>query len=91
LSGTETMIDLFLMSQMIAANPENQKFCAEVVGIPYASDNFTDEEWQRFQLCMSFFERQERRQMPPGAPVSAPRVQPLPVLPYDPSLPLLDA
>jgi hypothetical protein len=85
------MIDVFLMSQLIAANPENQKFCAEVVGIPYASDNFTDEEWQRFQLCMSFFERQERRQMPPGAPVSAPSAYPLPVVPYDPSLPSLDA
>ena len=26
-------------------------FCAEVVGIPYASDNFTDEEWERFVYC----------------------------------------
>lgn len=85
------MIDLFLMSQLIAANPENQKFCAEVVGIPYASDNFTDEEWRRFQQCMSFFERPERRQMPPGAPVSVPYAAPLPVVPFDPSLPPLDA
>lgn len=85
------MIDVFLMSQLIAVNPENQKFCAEVVGIPYASDNFTDEEWQRFQLCMSFFERQERHQMPLEAPASAPSAYPLPVVPYDPSLPSLDA
>lgn len=82
------MIDVFLMTQLIAANPETQKFCADVVGIPYASDNFTDEEWQRFQQCMSFF---ERRQTPPEAPASAPSAYPLPVVPYDPSLPSLDA
>lgn len=27
------------------------KFCAYVVGIPYASDNFNDEEWKRFLYC----------------------------------------
>jgi hypothetical protein len=33
-------------------NNENvNKFCAYVVGIPYASDNFTDEEWERFKYC----------------------------------------
>ena len=33
-------------------NNENvNKFCAYVVGIPYASDNFTDEEWTRFEYC----------------------------------------
>ena len=85
------MIDLFLISQLIAANPETQKFCAEVVGIPYASDNFTDEEWQRFQQCMSFFERQEQRQRRPAAPVSVPAAPLLPVVPYDASMPFLDA
>lgn len=30
---------------------EINKFCAYVVGIPYASDNFTDEEWKRFVFC----------------------------------------
>jgi hypothetical protein len=25
--------------------------CAYIVGIPYASDNFTDAEWERFKLC----------------------------------------
>lgn len=85
------MIDIFLMSQMIAANPETQKFCAEVVGIPYASDNFTDAEWEQFQRCMAFFERQEQHQRRPGAPVSVPLTAPPPVMPYDASLPLLDA
>jgi negative regulator of sigma E activity len=27
------------------------RMCANRVGIPYASDNFTDKEWQKFQLC----------------------------------------
>ena len=27
------------------------RFCAYVVGIPYASDNFNDEEWKRFKYC----------------------------------------
>lgn len=30
---------------------EINKFCSYVVGIPYASDNFTDEEWERFTFC----------------------------------------
>jgi hypothetical protein len=30
------------------------KACASIVGIPYASDNFSDEEWQRFQQCRSY-------------------------------------
>jgi hypothetical protein len=27
------------------------RMCANMVGIPYASDNFTDKEWQQFELC----------------------------------------
>jgi len=27
------------------------KMCSYLVGIPYASDNFTDEEWERFKVC----------------------------------------
>ena len=30
------------------------KFCADIVGIPYASDNFTDEEWEKFKHCVNF-------------------------------------
>lgn len=85
------MIDIFFVTQLIAANPETQKFCADFVGIPYASDTFTDKQWEEFQSCMTFFERQEQRQKRPGAPASAPAALPLPVLPYDASLPLLDA
>jgi hypothetical protein len=30
------------------------KLCAGIVGIPYASDNFTDLEWQQFQDCVKY-------------------------------------
>lgn len=29
--------------------------CADLVGIPRNSDNFTDEEWQNFQDCVNLF------------------------------------
>ena len=29
-----------------------QRHCAAVVGIPYASDNFTEEEWYQFVGCV---------------------------------------
>ena len=35
----------------VEASDSINKFCSEVVGIPYASDNFSDEEWERFQYC----------------------------------------
>ena len=35
----------------VDASERVNMFCAEVVGIPYASDNFTDEEWNRFVYC----------------------------------------
>ena len=47
------MLDL-LASAIISSSQQSEainRFCAYVVGIPYASDNFTDEEWQRFQFC----------------------------------------
>ena len=30
------------------------RLCAEVVGIPYASDNFSDAEFQKFKQCLRF-------------------------------------
>lgn len=30
------------------------KVCAKVVDIPYASDNFSDEEWEKFKNCREF-------------------------------------
>jgi hypothetical protein len=29
-----------------------RRFCAYVVGIPYASDNFSDQEYKRFLYCV---------------------------------------
>jgi hypothetical protein len=86
------MIDLFLISQLIAANPETQKFCAEVVGIPYESDNITEKEWQYFQRCLEFFQRLHHvLPAPPQSASERPYAASLPVVPYDASLPLLDA
>ncbi len=30
------------------------RLCTEVVGIPYASDDFSDEDWQQFKSCVNF-------------------------------------
>ena len=30
------------------------RLCAEIVGIPYASDNFSDEDWQQFKSCVNY-------------------------------------
>ena len=50
------MIELLASTLITASNYSEQseqvnRFCAYVVGIPYASDNFTDEEWERFTFC----------------------------------------
>jgi hypothetical protein len=39
------------------ASEEVNKFCADVVGIPYASDNLSDEEWERFVYCRESIRR----------------------------------
>jgi hypothetical protein len=30
------------------------RVCAAIVQIPYASDNFTDDEWKQFKDCLNF-------------------------------------
>jgi hypothetical protein len=48
------MLELLLTAQLLTSVDKSEtvnKFCADVVGIPYASDNFTDEEWNRFVYC----------------------------------------
>jgi hypothetical protein len=30
------------------------RLCASMVNIPYASDNFSDAEWQKFQKCVKY-------------------------------------
>jgi hypothetical protein len=50
------MIELIALALISQSQPAEysetvNRFCAYVVGIPYASDNFTDEEWNRFVYC----------------------------------------
>lgn len=52
------MIEFILASVLSNAQAhalQNQeqvnRVCAYIVGIPYASDNFSDAEWERFKLC----------------------------------------
>jgi hypothetical protein len=35
------------------------RVCATIVNIPYASDNFTDEEWEQFKECLVFMKQFE--------------------------------
>lgn len=35
------------------------KFCADAVNIPYASDNFSDFEWEQFQQCIRILSEYE--------------------------------
>lgn len=54
------MFELMLISQLLTpleASERINMFCTEVVGIPYASDNFTDEEWERFVYCRESIRR----------------------------------
>ena len=30
------------------------RVCAAIVDIPYASDNFSDQEWEQFKRCLQF-------------------------------------
>jgi hypothetical protein len=39
-------------AEMITVNVN--RVCAAIVNIPYASDNFTDEEWEHFKECRSY-------------------------------------
>lgn len=55
------MISL-LTSTLIAAVPfqgDVNRACAYIVGIPYASDNFSDEEWERFKVCKKYIRLQQ--------------------------------
>jgi hypothetical protein len=36
------------------------RVCAAIVQIPYASDNFTDEEWEQFKKCLKFMKQYEQ-------------------------------
>jgi len=42
-------------AEMITVNVN--RVCAAIVGIPYASDNFTDAEWEDFKECRDYLRR----------------------------------
>jgi hypothetical protein len=55
------MIAIALTAALNLPTPEYQsvsipipvaKYCAKLVGIPYASDNFSNQEWERFTDCV---------------------------------------
>ncbi len=49
----------FLLAAILSAkqantlpNPEYvDRYCSILVGIPYASDDFNDNEWEQFKIC----------------------------------------
>ncbi len=49
------MFELYLIAGLALspadASERINMFCAEVVGIPYASGAFSNEEWDRFVYC----------------------------------------
>jgi hypothetical protein len=45
----------FAENMMIRVNVN--RVCAKIVGIPYASDNFSDAEWKKFKQCISFMRK----------------------------------
>jgi hypothetical protein len=51
------MIELLLALTSIPPQEQVNRQCAYIVGIPYASDNFTQEEWNRFQLCRELIDK----------------------------------
>ncbi len=54
------MLELVLMAQLLTPLEQSEaknRFCADVVGIPYASDNFSYEEWERFVYCRESIRR----------------------------------
>jgi hypothetical protein len=48
-------VTLPVQAEMITVNVN--RVCAAIVDIPYASDNFTDEEWEQFVDCRAYLRR----------------------------------
>jgi len=48
------MIEFLLASTLSVSQAKQESInqeCSYLVGIPYQSDNFTDNEWARFKYC----------------------------------------
>jgi hypothetical protein len=42
-------------AEMITVNVN--RVCAAIVNIPYASDDFSDEEWEQFENCRIYLQK----------------------------------
>jgi hypothetical protein len=42
-------------AEMITINVN--RVCAAIVNIPYASDDFSDEEWEQFKNCLIYLQK----------------------------------
>jgi hypothetical protein len=55
---TTAIFGLFLLMSPVRAQEiysiNINRVCAAIVDIPYASDNFSDEEWEQFKNCLEF-------------------------------------
>lgn len=52
----EIILASVLQTQSVHDPEYVNKMCSYLVGIPYASDNFNDEEWERFKVCRKVLE-----------------------------------
>ena len=52
LAGLVSGTSLPAQADMITINVN--RVCAAIVDIPYASDNFSDEEWEEFKACRKY-------------------------------------
>jgi hypothetical protein len=53
--GLATLATQPARADMITVNVS--RVCAAIVGIPYASDNFSDAEWEKFKNCRDYLQR----------------------------------
>jgi hypothetical protein len=44
-------------TEMVTIN--KNRVCSALIGIPYASDNFTNKEWEQFKKCVKFLDRMD--------------------------------
>jgi hypothetical protein len=55
LGGLTIAVSQPAQAEMITVNVN--RVCAAIVDIPYASDNFSDEEWENFKSCRDYLQR----------------------------------
>jgi hypothetical protein len=55
IAATIIALPIGAKAEMVTINLN--RVCAAIVGIPYASDNFTDAEWEKFKNCRDYLRR----------------------------------